>query len=221
LSNLFLDNGPSRAQSKRRVLFVIGTYSVGKERIVSAVAKSLQSKIYCDARKAAIIRCQCDSDLESMLTEDPLDASVHVLPLGLISPDKLKLYANRWKERFDQVVGFRPTGWTYTPPAGTDPYPSISFMIARSQQQTFTSSRLKHVKGSSVGVQVYAVPYSEHSSFFELTCFALSFDWGKMIATVNVGTDKSRAKMNKWFEIWEKERKRRKDVVDYQSIDHW
>jgi DNA repair metallo-beta-lactamase len=76
------------------------------------VAKSLQTKIYCDARKAAIIRCQSDLDLESMLTEDPLEAMVHVVPLGLINPDKLKLYANQWKERFHRVIGLRPTGWT-------------------------------------------------------------------------------------------------------------
>lgn len=77
-----------------------------------AVAKSLQTKIYCDARKAAIIRCQSDPDLESMLTEDPLEAAVHIVPLSLINPERLKLYANRWKEKFDKVVGFRPTGWT-------------------------------------------------------------------------------------------------------------
>ena len=36
------------------------------------------------------------------------------------------------------------------------------------------------------------VPYSEHSSFFELTCFALSVPGPdlKMIATVNVGNEK-------------------------------
>ena len=36
------------------------------------------------------------------------------------------------------------------------------------------------------------IPYSEHSSFFELTCFALSVPGPdvKMIATVNVGNEK-------------------------------
>jgi DNA cross-link repair 1A protein len=47
-----------------------------------------------------------------MLTEDPLEAAVHIVPLSLINPERLKLYANRWKEKFDKVVGFRPTGWT-------------------------------------------------------------------------------------------------------------
>lgn len=40
--------------------------------------------------------------------------------------------------------------------------------------------------------QSLGVPYSEHSSFFELTCFALSCPGPdvRMIATVNVGNEK-------------------------------
>ena len=64
------------------------------------------------------------------------------------------------------------------------------------------------MRNSTPRLMLYGVPYSEHSSFLELTCFALSFDWGKMIATVNVGSANSRGKMQKWFEKWEAERKR-------------
>jgi DNA cross-link repair 1A protein len=72
-------------------------------------------------------------------------------------------------------------------------------------------------------LQLFGVPYSEHSSFFELTCFTLSLDWGKIIATVNVGSETSRAKMARWVERWEAERnKRGKDaVVHYRNIDYW
>lgn len=77
---------------------------------------------------------------------------------------------------------------------------------------------------------LYGVPYSEHSSFFELTCFALSCDWVKMIATVNVHSQKSRAKMARWVEKWEVERRKRRaegtdiateGVVAYRRIDYW
>jgi len=74
---------------------------------------------------------------------------------------------------------------------------------------------------------LYGVPYSEHSSFYELTCFALSLDWGKMIATVNVGNPKSRGKMERWFEKWQAERTKkakageRQEVVPYRGPDHW
>lgn len=52
------------------------------------------------------------------------------------------------------------------------------------------------VAGDRAGVErvmlMLGVPYSEHSSFFELTCFALSVPGPdvKMIATVNVGNEK-------------------------------
>jgi DNA cross-link repair 1A protein len=78
------------------------------------------------------------------------------------------------------------------------------------------------MKNSSQNMQVYAVPYSEHSSFFELTCFALSLEWGKMIATVNVGSEKSRASMSKWFDRWEAERKKSTiAIIPHRSHDYW
>lgn len=88
------------------------TYSIGKERIVKAVAHILGSKVYCDARKTSILRCEGDTELESMLTSDPLEATVHLVPLGTIATDRLKIYLDRFKGAFTKAVGFRPTGWT-------------------------------------------------------------------------------------------------------------
>jgi DNA cross-link repair 1A protein len=78
----------------------------------AAVAQALQSKVYCDERKAAILRCQNDAELEVLLTRDPYDASVHIIPLHFISLDKLQSYADRFKSKFGKIVGLRPTGWT-------------------------------------------------------------------------------------------------------------
>lgn len=88
------------------------TYSIGKERIVKAIAKALDSKIYCDARKTALLRCEDDRELESMLTSRPLEATVHLVPLGTIATDRLKIYMDRFDGTFTRVIGFRPTGWT-------------------------------------------------------------------------------------------------------------
>jgi DNA cross-link repair 1A protein len=52
------------------------TYSIGKERIVKAVARAVGSKIYCDARKRGILMCQADEELHSMLTSDPVEVGV-------------------------------------------------------------------------------------------------------------------------------------------------
>lgn len=82
------------------------------------------------------------------------------------------------------------------------------------------------MRNSTSKYQLYGVPYSEHSSFLELTCFALSFEWSRIIATVNIGNEAGRAKMGRWFEKWEAERKRRAEkgesaVVPYRSLDYW
>ncbi|KAF7795044.1 hypothetical protein EIP86_006188 [Pleurotus ostreatoroseus] len=206
-----------------KTLVVVGTYSIGKERIVKAIAKALKTKVYSDPRKTAILRCESDPELDALLTSDPLEAGVHLLPLGTIASDRLKLYMERYTGKFDKVVGFRPTGWTFTAPAGTETLPSISSVISRAQSRTFTHANLSPMKNSTASLLLYGVPYSEHSSFFELTCFALSLDWVRMIATVNVGSESSRGKMSKWVERWEAERKKRGGarVVDYRAPDYW
>ncbi|EIN09596.1 DRMBL-domain-containing protein [Punctularia strigosozonata HHB-11173 SS5] len=198
---------------ENRILVIVGTYSIGKERVVKAIAKALSSKVYCDARKAAILRCQADSELESLLTKDPLDATVHLVPLGMVSSDRLKDYVARWKGAFSRAIAFRPTGWTFTAPAGTDLAPPIPTVISRSQSRTFDYTHFRPMRNSTPTLQLYGVPYSEHSSFFELTCFALSVDWGRIIATVNVGSESSRKKMGVWFERWDAERKKRAKEV--------
>ncbi len=79
---------------------------------MKAVAQILNSKIYCDARKTALLRCEGDAELEALLTSDPLEATVHLLPLGTIATDRLKIYMDRFAGVFTRVIGFRPTGWT-------------------------------------------------------------------------------------------------------------
>ena len=69
--------------------------------------------MYCDTRKSAILRCQGDSDLNAMLTSNPTDALVHLVPLSTITTDRLKIYLDRFKGSYNKIIGFRPTGWTY------------------------------------------------------------------------------------------------------------
>jgi DNA cross-link repair 1A protein len=183
--------------------------------------------VYCDARKTGILRCLSDDELHDLLTDDPLEADVHVVPLHMITSDNFKGYLSRWKGQWTKAVGFRPTGWTYASQAGADILPSIPRVISREQARTFTHANLRPMRNSTPSLMLYGVPYSEHSSFFELTCFALSLDWSRMIATVNVGNAKSRGKMERWFEKWQAERMKRlkpggeHDVVDYRGLDHW
>ncbi len=139
-------------------------------------------------------------------------ASIHLVPLQTIQLDRLQPYLHQLRDTFDRVLAFRPTGWTsvlyprslasdhdltlrnhrYTPPAGSDTLPDINTVIRRDQKRNFTDAYLRPMRGSSRQFMMFGVPYSEHSSFFELTCFALSVPGPdvKMIATVNVGNEK-------------------------------
>lgn len=124
------------------------------------------------------------------------------------------------------MVGFRPTGWTYSPPKGADLLPPVSRVVAAAQTRTFVYSDLKPARNSTFQMMQYGVPYSEHSSFAELTCFALSVDCARVVATVNVGSAAGRAKMTKWVEKWDAERKRRKEaglpaIVEFREKDYW
>jgi DNA cross-link repair 1A protein len=88
--------------------------------------------------------------------------------------------------------------------------PDVNMVIRRDQARTFADASLRPMRGSCRQYMMYGtyqryrelagrvasliigVPYSEHSSFFELTCFALSVPGPdvRMIATVNVGNEK-------------------------------
>ncbi|KAI0060674.1 DRMBL-domain-containing protein [Artomyces pyxidatus] len=205
-----------------KILILVGTYSIGKERIVKAVAKALQTRVYCDSRKAAILRCQDDPELHAMLTKDPFAAGVHLVPLSVITSDRLKEYTERWKGHWTKAVGFRPTGWMYSPPAGADTLPPVASVLSRVPHREFTHAHLRPQRNSTPAHQLFGVPYSEHSSFFELTCFALSVDWARIIATVNVGSEASRGKIAAWVARWEAERKKRgPGVVPYRTLEYW
>jgi DNA cross-link repair 1A protein len=118
MSSFFSINTKAKGVSHKQpgldsnVLFVVGTYSIGKERILKAIALTLGSKVYCDARKTSILHCLNDTELHGLLTSDPLSANVHLVPLSVVASDKLKVYLERYNGHFTKVVGFRPTGWT-------------------------------------------------------------------------------------------------------------
>ncbi|PYH37139.1 p450-domain-containing protein [Aspergillus neoniger CBS 115656] len=204
---------PSPTQGSRppgRLLVVIGTYSIGKERICLGIARALKSKIYATPAKQRVCACLEDAELSSLLTDDPTEAQVHMQTLFEIRAETLADYLDSMKPHFTRVVGFRPTGWTYRPPAGRMlDNPPVSVVLNSAHWKTpFSAKDLVPQRGSTRESACFGVPYSEHSSFRELSMFCCALRIGRVIPTVNVGSRKSRERMKAWIERWEAEKRK-------------
>lgn len=198
------DNEELKSPSRGRLLVIVGTYSIGKERICVGIAKALGSKIYAPANKQRICRALEDPELLSLLTSDPRAAQVHMTPLFEIRADTLDDYLRDYSDTFSRAVGFRPSGWNYRPPNSRfTESPSVQTILhSQNWKSAFSMKDLAPQRGSSSRASCFGVPYSEHSSFRELTMFCCALRIDKIIPTVNVGSAKSREKMKAWCERW-------------------
>ncbi|KAL2444521.1 DNA cross-link repair protein pso2/snm1 [Exophiala dermatitidis] len=202
------DNKPQKKRG--RLLVVIGTYSIGKERICLGIARALDSKIYAPPSKMRICACLEDEELNARLTRDPLEAQVHMQTLMEIRAETLHEYMSSFKGHFARVVGFRPTGWSYRPPTSRfTENPAVSTVLHSDGWKTRYSMRdLAPQRGSTRESNCFGVPYSEHSSFRELTMFCCALRINKIVPTVNVGSVRSREKMKAWIEKWDAEKRK-------------
>ncbi|RMZ85094.1 hypothetical protein DV738_g75, partial [Chaetothyriales sp. CBS 135597] len=210
------DTTNTKTKSRGRLLVVIGTYSIGKERICLGIARALGSKIYAPPGKMRICRALGDDELNKLLTPHPLEAQVHMQTLMEIRAETLHDYLTTLKPAFSRVVGFRPTGWNYRPPpangnSGRIDNPSVTAVLhSEGWKSRFTPKDLAAAvqRGSTTEAQCFGVPYSEHSSFRELTMFVCALRINRVIPTVNVGSAASRDKMKAWIEKWEMEKRK-------------
>jgi DNA cross-link repair 1A protein len=109
-----LMTGSKVANRSKGLLVVVGTYSIGKEKVFCgkstensmlysyayadsfflsiALAKLLGSKIFVTQAKRSILRCQENKELENLLTLDQNEAQVHVVPLNHIKPEVSRMH---------------------------------------------------------------------------------------------------------------------------------
>ncbi|KAJ9223928.1 hypothetical protein DTO027B5_507 [Paecilomyces variotii] len=204
------DATQSSSAGRGRLLVVVGTYSIGKERLCVAIARALKCKIWANPAKQRVCSCLEDPELSALLTDDPLEAQVHMQTIFEIRAETLQEYLASMKPHFSKVVGFRPTGWNYRPPAGRmlDSPPVSAVLHSDNWKTRFSVRNLVPQRGSTKESSCFGVPYSEHSSFRELTMFCCSLRIARIIPTVNVGNRKTREKMKAWFERWEVEKRK-------------
>lgn len=200
------DNGKKRG----RLLVIVGTYSIGKERICLGVAKALNSKIYATPNKQKICAALEDPELMARLTNDPLEAQVHMQMLMEIRAETLADYLTGYKPHFSRIVGFRPSGWNYRPPNSRfTESPAVQTVLhSDNWKSRYSMAELVPQRGSTRESQCFGVPYSEHSSFRELTMFCCALRIDKIIPTVNIGSAKSRERMKGWCNKWAMEKKK-------------
>ncbi|KAK8503211.1 hypothetical protein V6N11_066476 [Hibiscus sabdariffa] len=148
-----------------KTLFLIGSYTIGKERLFLEVARVLRRKIYITAAKLRLLECLGFSEEDMQwFTSNDQESQIHVVPMWTLANFKrLKHISNHYASRFSLVVAFSPTGWTFG--KGKKKSPG-----RRWQQGTIIR---------------YEVPYSEHSSFSELRDFVKLVSPENIIPSVN------------------------------------
>ncbi|KAL8668364.1 MAG: hypothetical protein Q9168_007006 [Polycauliona sp. 1 TL-2023] len=202
--------GKTSGKRRGRLLVIVGTYSIGKERICLGVARALNSKIYATPNKQKICAALEDPELMSLLTNDPLEAQVHMQMIMEIRAETLADYLTGYKPHFSRIVGFRPSGWNYRPPNSRfTESPAVQTVLhSENWKSRYSMADLVPQRGSTREAHCFGVPYSEHSSFRELTMFCCALRIDKIIPTVNIGSAKSREKMKGWCEKWAMEKKK-------------
>ncbi|KAJ2851365.1 repair protein PSO2 SNM1 [Coemansia brasiliensis] len=214
---------PART-SKRRVLFVVGSYTIGKERLFIEIAQRLRARIYVTAAKRRMLECLGSHSLLQMLT-DSMSAQVHVVEMSRVNMRGLTEHLAMAQKHapFSSIVAFRPTGWSHAPgalyqqqPRGPDPpdpavlqrlvqnYKDPAQLAQRLAQALLLQSDSQFTinclqpRGASASVTIFPVPYSEHSSFAELGRFVCSFKTEHVVPTVSCDAANAR-----WLQHWQ------------------
>ncbi|GJD12547.1 DNA cross-link repair 1A protein [Galdieria sulphuraria] len=141
-----------------RVLFLFGTYQIGKEKVFLHVAERLNEKVYVDKRKYRILNhLSLPENVQNLLTTEPSASRLHVVDMRTVSFGGMREIAKNYATRYNTFVAFRPTGWSYT-----------GKKMLRSYGNLKPGILTRQLKQNCV---LYGVPYSEHSSFSELREF--------------------------------------------------
>ena len=249
-----------------RTLFLVGSYSIGKERAVKAVANAVRSRVGVGWHRARTLKltgwwdenlflCEDDEravaeaaeEAKKSAAREPPGANapappfrVRVSPMGGGPPHETMarvLRESRDPETgepyFKAAVSFRPTGWSYRGSSKTNRETgggkdANASMMATSSRERFVGSpsapravaddaadasddeheRVGAASASSYApwvendgaTRAYAVPYSEHSSFDELTAFVARARPVRITPTVNAQTDTEREKILRHFQ---------------------
>lgn len=194
--------------------------------------------------KLDIVRTYENEHLDKYVSRDDLgndtcDCVVHLVPMNIVgSKGEIANYfnLNRYYEKFEQCVGIRPTGWSFkekkVDAAGNEDviedygdfettinlpraHAINTFADIMLEQPPYEFTDISPCKSQSNLYNIYSLPYSEHSSFRELSYFGIFLNIGTIIPTVNTHNEWSIKKMDDIIRHWEDVRKfKRREAVD-------
>ncbi|XP_026194569.1 DNA ligase 6 [Cyclospora cayetanensis] len=152
--NAALQIALEKAGSKGTIRFLVGTYTIGKERIALHLARKLDMRIFVTHQRRRVFSClEFPPEDLALFAESPGEAQVDLVPMhvcGSTFPPRgnfagiRRHLENLGLPQTTKVVGFVGTGWAVG------------------------------AKNSSVhdeNLSIYFLPYSEHSSLSELVDF--------------------------------------------------
>eukprot|EP01080_Neovahlkampfia_damariscottae_P008545 gene8545-369_t len=151
---------------KSNTLFVIGSYTIGKERICEAIANLCHCKIFVTPEKYQILLCLGLPYID-IFTTNPNTTNVHFVNMFDISFGRLANLFKHYGKLYHEIIGIKPTGWTNN------------------------KSKLELEVQKKGKISLVEVPYSEHSAFNELRDFCETFDTSNIIPTVNINQSKT------------------------------
>eukprot|EP00941_MAST-03F_sp_MAST-3F-sp1_P005514 g5514.t1 len=187
---------------KQRTLIVFGSYAIGKERVwLTAIQKFNIKKIFVAKDRLRKIQCfGWNKEIMSRLTTNPALTRFHVVSMGVCTFKGLEEYRKKFGVRYTQAVAFKATGWAFNKDKvkkATNDFGNISNLLhsfltkeksnsKKRSKKTSSSCVTKKVKNVKTGARltIFAVPYSEHSSFVELQQCIHDFKPLKIIPTV-------------------------------------
>ena len=138
-----------RAELEREpaTLLIVGSYSVGKEKAIEAVARASGGRALVPPHRATSLRL-CGMWDDALHTEaDADDVRVHVAPMmstGQNGHEQMAALLQADGCRHRAAVTFRPTGWSHT-------------------ALTRSGGCPKAWEDNGGATRIYGVPYSEHS----------------------------------------------------------
>ena len=183
-------------------LFLVGTYTIGKEKVMLALSKAMDKPIYVEPAKHKILeQLEMPADDFARFTTDASAtnlacAKLHELSLGALRARKRKPHGGRI---YSTIVAFKPTGWSMGRSHGAGGR-------KKQKQQRLAGSGPPATLGMADGVSkqqrdgciLYSVPYSEHSSYSELCEFIAATRPRRIVPTVN---NNNPAKVNEMLQL--------------------